>query len=145
MKDRKCRVWDIKKKRMYSYKEISSINNNGIIMIVADNNDWMIGPGDYILMDFTGREDREENDLYDKDILKSIFTNAIYLIEWDDQGAGFKLVFYIDGEPSDSMYYNRYDLCSVDDMMIKIGNFFENPDILKEKIVVRKKNKEVEN
>jgi len=127
MKEIKFRAWDKTRKQMYVGDELDSIYHNGIIMIVTDNNDWIVMPEDYELMQYTGLKDKNGKEIYEGDIVRIKQYN--YDSEWrlctltivspitftsDCQFFPTKLVNNRLWEPDTEV----------------IGNIYENPELL---------------
>ena len=84
-------------------------------------------------MQFSGLQDINEKDIYEGDILKPTWTESdrsVYLVEWNEEKAGFYSIFYNYGERIDSHTHSHY--LSGECMEI-IGNIWQNPELLKAK------------
>ena len=120
MRKFKFRIWHITSKKMY-------FADHGEIMRVGDEFEWSPWvfvikndrTEDYILMQYTGLQDKKGKEIYEGDIIKyqDVDRNGDYYVkicpvEWDENNAGF--------DPLD-----RYGIiareCEV------IGNIYENP------------------
>ncbi|MGW7903328.1 YopX family protein [Staphylococcus xylosus] len=76
----------------------------------------------YELLQFTGLKDKNDVEIYDKDIVRDSYGD-VFLIEWLD--GSFVLTDFFSG---------GYDHCSIDDLEAYevIGNQFEHPHLLEE-------------
>jgi len=122
MREIKFRAWDKGKKRMYCGDEINSIHHSGILQIVIEEekNDWMVMPGDYILMQYTGLRDKNGKEIHEGDVLSYELKQG-----WE--------IFFEDG-----CYYM---MCDGHSFLLEkaraqiseiIGNIHENPELIKE-------------
>ena len=148
MREIKFRVWDKNRKRMYFWENIEAIHNNGILVIVADNNDWMLVPPNYELLQYTGLKDKDGKEIYEGDILS--FAGNItaddslgaepngfiydetskHVVVWDEkEGAWFPdTTNALDNEcwkyRRDTRLLMRDGKCEI------IGNIYENPELI---------------
>ncbi|MGW7888633.1 YopX family protein [Staphylococcus xylosus] len=76
----------------------------------------------YELLQFTGLKDKNDVEIYEKDIVRDSYGD-VFLIEWLD--GSFVLTDFFSG---------GYDHCSIDDLEAYevIGNQFEHPHLLEE-------------
>jgi len=101
----KFRAWDKKEKKMVRVKHISWVatkhwtdskieriggeidDDTGVIIAKTWN------PDEVELMQFTGLEDKNGQEIYEADIVKD--QDIITVIEWNDEYAGFLNVLYV--------------------------------------------------
>jgi len=132
MREIKFRVWDKNRKRMYFWENIEAIHNNGILVIVADNNDWMLVPPNYELLQYTGLKDEQGKEIYEGDIIRYTyhiggleFPNCIETIKWDIEITGFLPLSDYDVTEDD-----QSECCPIPETIEVIGNIYENPELL---------------
>ncbi|MCK4819777.1 hypothetical protein KA005_28680 [bacterium] len=139
MREIKFRAWDKKNKRMFTGDELNAIYYTGIIVIVADNNDWMIGKEDYVLMQYTGLTDANGKDVYEGDIVTDIeFTGEVLFHDrWYEVGMHAGLLAWCIFDKKSGKYIRlggRSGGDCVNEYTWEIkGNIHENPELLEEK------------
>lgn len=139
----KFRAWDKKENKMYYDVEKTYDNLFG----KPPMSEWSFGEviecaerGEYILMQYTGLCDKNESELYDKDIVKAYsnefeYSPMIGIINWDEVG---QWIFdFEDGViPSIDIFgeYSQYGsvFCGIE--IEKVGNIFENENLLTKKL-----------
>jgi len=126
MREIKFRAWDKKKKRwiagfnMCNYHEYF---NKGLKPSISRYYmDWK--DGEYELMQYTGRHDKNGKELYEDDICTVFLKEDLQetmVVRWDVEGAGFRF------------YDNNGGFWRVSHTPIEIiGNDFENPELREE-------------
>lgn len=123
MREIKFRAWNIKRKK---YQEVGRIwfdhKSKTIGALEKCEEEYTIGVNhegskkDFILEQYTGIKDKNGNDIYDGDIIKTSF-NSIIPVKWFRYGP-----------------INNYRLSGWKSIEV-IGNIHENPDLLKKEIV----------
>ena len=130
------RVWVKKEKKMYGIDGqggfVDYIRACGEgdafgtdVQITDDCGDYQSYTFDEVeVMEFTGRKDKDGGKIYEGDILYYKILEQYYLVEWDQHNARFSAI----GKPNqfDSNAYRA----SAFDQMEKIGNLYENPELL---------------
>lgn len=133
----KFRTWDGSKMYLPEYcdKETFHLLADGTIvethehgyerheLTSAREDNWKV-------MQFTGMKDRNNNEIYECDIVKCsygkatiIFNAGCFMLEWiDDKEAMMELIFSRDGKNT-----RRHE----SDLLEMIGNIYENPELLK--------------
>ena len=130
MKAQKFKAWDGQQKRwllefdfaisgdgeVYLYTR--SISEDGFFHLAAD-----LG-----IVEYTGKTDKEGNEIYAGDILKCEdklypLLLGVYLVEWSDEECGFICERQ---EPYTYLLPGVWCKCEI------VGNIFENPELLKE-------------
>lgn len=84
-----------------------------------------------LLMQCTGLKDNIGDLIYEGDILEVVEDGALWLVTWVERYAQFLLHRYVDGKLDDSP--TGYGIKPVADEGKIIGNYHENPELLKEK------------
>ena len=133
----KFRAWDVYGKKMYEIEELSFngdeidglLKNDDSIGRVYFNIDCIVdGENEYfILMQFTGKQDKDGNDIYEGDILKS------HAVRYDENECQFicdNIFSYLEHES-----WEKYKV---------IGNIYQNPELLEKLSRMRLKYKEDE-
>lgn len=121
MREIKFRAWDKKHKEMllgnspslwlsFYGKVVQGFDEYG------ESDDWS---NKVILMQFTGLKDKNGKEIYGGDITKHEYLDKQYLEEvtWSNNRMGWVGI--------DNSYINSYEV---------IGNIYENPELLKEKV-----------
>lgn len=150
MREFKFRTWDKKKKKLFpvhemewhkiSHKLTKCVGydewdkdgytmNGGANMMYANNHR-------YILMQYTGKKDFEEVEVYEHDIVQDFVDNVCYLVVWDEDTASYLLAQnkgeWMDFETFEEQAYMGYRVC---------GNRFENPELLEGEAVAEAEQK----
>lgn len=116
----KYRAWDIRNKQMVH----DALKLSETQMLVEVDNDHFNNPFSFfdgcVWMRFTGKHDADGNELYDGDIVEFDrkewgSDNNIFLVQWNEEGACWDF----GGGTVSEMYFRK-----------KIGNIFENPELL---------------
>ena len=81
---------------------------------------------------FTGRRDMDDGWVYEGDVLEIPGTRLKHLVRWDDLRAGFQTVCFLDGRRLTGSHHSHKDLSRVGENMRRIGNIYENPELLKD-------------
>jgi uncharacterized phage protein (TIGR01671 family) len=118
------RAWHKLQKRMLPVMCIDFAGSDiskGYPCIVAYPDDGCYNLKNVELMMFTGRLDKNNNKIFECDILESLKTGFRYIVKWEGTKACF--VAYGAGES----YITGWD------KTIIIGNVFENPELLSDK------------
>ena len=133
MRERKFRAWNKEKKKMF-YVDGKYIRDLRLILTFINQKEWRITIDDVedflacardsILMEWTGRKDKNGKDIYEGDIVSEIIGNKEYLkksntVVWNKSKRTFVLDVW---EISLKMELN-YEI---------IGNIYENPELVKE-------------
>ena len=133
MREIKFRVWDKDRKIMImdSNKIYPSITLSG--SIIAYNNNERICDKNLILMQFTGRKDKNEKEIYDGDIVKveKHFEDDINIPEHKvlvafKEGSWALVHLNLAG----NQYIFDLDQEVINDRVEVIGNKFQNPELL---------------
>lgn len=128
MKQIKFRAWDKIRKRMvnsglsFDYENYYSGNIN--INNAYDERERQIE--DLELMQFTGLKDKNEKEIYEGDIVKTIF-GCFYEVDWSETFASFQLIKIV----ADTYWKFRDNSDLEPKTMEVIGNIYENPELLK--------------
>ncbi len=134
MKEIKLRLWDKLNKAMFSVSDIDFEDKSiGVIKI-----DSQYDFNEIELMQYTGRKDKDNVELYNGDILKYVGNNCptcgkrdyyerhrLYMISWDDSTLSYECM-EIGGDN-----YMGCNIWGTD--MIKVGSRYENPELLEGK------------
>ena len=129
MNDRfKFRIWDKKLKKLAKWGD-NPYHNMEIMNYICVNNpvtDWK--HEDYILMQCTGRKDKNGKLIYEKDIIRFYFDNdeIIAVIEWDNDECRFYLNttdFFKD------KYVTDYEIVKQEEYEV-IGNIYQDSHLI---------------
>lgn len=139
MREHKYRAWHREEKQMYWF-DITWGNFGlgggwiGMVPITekkvtySPSNQAMISPGSVELMEYTGKEDSEGDDICEGDILRYdneaySSSSGLYVIEWsiDDDDCGFVCERE---NPYNYLMPCLWSTCRV------VGNIYENPELL---------------
>jgi len=121
----KFRAWNDERKVM---RNVNNIDMQ-FMEVITDEEEFYekfhLGFDGHTLMQFTGLEDKNGEDIYEGDILE--YSNALFIIEWDSDSGCFYLQKITEDNIIHDIRMNRLDVSA------KImGNKFENPVLLKE-------------
>lgn len=124
LRERKYRFWDLKEKRMLYPEETACLflDQNGKVNHCQVIIDDLSETDRFIPMDWLGITDRNGKDVYEADFVKvncGEDYSDIGFVEW--YHGGFELPGFV---PPDSI--------PASDALEVIGNYFENPELLKE-------------
>jgi len=117
MREIKFRAWGTSGKSMIPAKSICRIHfSEGIPYCILMWNGNILIHGEVNLMQYTGLRDKDNKEIYEGDIVKCRDLDLV--VKWDEKLCGFTLsgIFFQNYFPSE---------------MEKIGNIYENPDLLK--------------
>lgn len=129
MREIKFRVFDKQLKTMHIVGEIQHdsliIKNNQVIYYNLQNGESSEEFSDYVLMQFTGLEDKSGKKIYEGDILGAYDEKPLY-VKWSEEHAAFVFVDYFDPFgttilTTDDISYEAFEI---------IGNIYENPELL---------------
>lgn len=84
------RVWDKKAERMYYHEHY--IDNNGVVYSLDSQSTYITDNPDLLALYDTGRRDRKGKEIYEGDICKNLSNGYIFVIEWNEDFAGFRAV-----------------------------------------------------
>ncbi|EAJ2153577.1 TPA_asm: hypothetical protein GD808_09120 [Campylobacter jejuni] len=147
LQDFDFRIWD-KTKEEFLKKEptLIKIDNERVIAgrisrfyaNTADITDMFIGNGNDLEIElWTGYFDKNENKIYENDIIKNESLEEIYYITRDNTYKMFKIIIY-DKDCNENLYrkknpadINLLKMLVSDKNMSVIGNIHENPELLK--------------
>ncbi|ELZ1683491.1 hypothetical protein SUS99_000216 [Campylobacter jejuni] len=147
LQDFDFRIWD-KTKEEFLKKEptLIKIDNERVIAgrisrfyaNTADIADMFIGNGNDLEIElWTGYFDKNENKIYENDIIKNELLEEIYYITRDNTYKMFKIIIY-DKDCNENLYrkknpadINLLKMLVSDKNMSVIGNIHENPELLK--------------
>ncbi|BEJ85477.1 hypothetical protein AJ937_03250 [Campylobacter sp. BCW_6878] len=147
LQDFDFRIWD-KTKEEFLKKEptLIKIDNERVIAgrisrfyaNTADIADMFIGNGNDLEIElWTGYFDKNENKIYENDIIKNESLEEIYYITRDNTYKMFKIIIY-DKDCNENLYrkknpadINLLKMLVSDKNMSVIGNIHENPELLK--------------
>jgi len=127
----KAKAWDKINHKMYGVKEIhfdqygvikevilsQYFPNNGIVEFHKRKAD------EVELLFFTGQKDKNNREIYDKDIIKNPCSDKLVIVFWNSKKAKFDIKGDIDP------YY--YDLIDIAEDFEIIGNIYETPELSK--------------
>jgi len=120
MREHKYKVWDKREKRMLSVNAIDFKNKRFLEVEDEDSRSAIILPEgrfdeDFVLIDFTGRCDKNGQEIYQDDFVTGheLPKKDPFLIRWDDDICGFRF----------PLSYSEKDL-------EKVGNRWQNPELL---------------
>lgn len=130
----KFRVFDTQEKVMIDWVTIfQRAFNNGDKSILYD---IFIDPNRFKILHFTGRMDKDGNDIYDGDILKG-FPHATVSVFFDDYAAAFCTLHktwqeYCNGEMREQEHTNLLctDLDDCGDSWVVVGNIYQNEKLI---------------
>lgn len=123
MREIKFKIWDKKNK---CFTKVFRPN----IDLTENINDWDI----YIILQYTGLKDKNGKEIYEGDILGGIYEGQV--IEWCDDCKSFQLMSIFPDEKvcmSCDGEINWYEIVNDENIEI-IGNIYENPELLEDKI-----------
>ena len=111
----KFKVWDKLNKRWYTWDEIKT----GIMHVL-----WSF-PHQYIPVQYTGRKDKNDNEIYERYIVKGMIIDSgkriVGEVVWDEQYTGYEIDY-------GTGLIAIWELTDIE----VIGNSCENPELLKE-------------
>lgn len=117
----KFRVWDVKNKKFLPESYFAILGNGKLIVTLSSyyNDFTNTNQDDYVIQQYTGLTDKNDNPIYEGDIIHLKFgeLNANLVVKWDKY-MGLK-------------YHNGgwTSLVHVDTHGEVIGNIFENPEL----------------
>ncbi len=124
----KFKAWHKHHKKMCKVIALYQLNSGKITMVQLEGFNNLIPVAAVELMQFIGRRDKNEQEIFKGDIVKLADTNPV-LFEVDCILArfGYKFVFkhLNDGTSADGYFLDRCE---------KIGNIWENPELLEGKV-----------
>ena len=134
----KFRVWDKRNNRMIMPKDFATVrpmidfNGNLGVMDTYKNCHWhgIVPEDDYELMLFTGSHDKNEKEIFELDAV--LYDRNIHK---DIDTAKFKVVWAKDGYVLQEIKHKYYIEGVIWEMVEVIGNIYENPELLVNKVV----------
>lgn len=123
MRTIKFRAWDIDREQMMSYVEQPFFQRDGSVSHVHGYYNESVPPKtlfskEFELMQFTGLLDKNGNEIYEGDILKT--ESGVCEVKWYEKGACFRWMFQ--GNSESPLNYDDREI---------IGNIYQNPELLK--------------
>lgn len=88
---------------------------------------WLDNP-DTIVCEFTGLLDKNGVEIYEGDIFSAWDNRSYYIVEWNEQSAGFHLV-WTKGAIGDSKSYHYFEMLMAEYQFESVGNIYENPEL----------------
>lgn len=126
MREIKFRAWLKEHKTMVNVAEID-VNNQLIYHYGFDDFEGNFENFNSIeLLQYTGLKDKNENEIYEGDIVKLRANHGIGVVKYYDEWGAF-VVEYIKPRPLAVLGMNYYK----EDIEV-IGNIYENPELIKE-------------
>ena len=147
MREIKFKIWDKKNKKWYiqypNCNNLFNIYKNGTLGRKSEDDD-------YIFVQYTGRKDRDNKEIYKGDIVKNhwydcngkfigglwVVKYGMHSIEGQDYYSNSGEGFYFDAQSGiDDDTYNIANLPSDDDRggIEIVGNIYEDPKLMKER------------
>jgi len=125
MKESKFRVWNDKQKRWETDYDDIYIDQDGEAWCFTEcgYDHYMRGMNHLEISFYTGLEDKNSKEIYEKDIVKDV-NGTIYIVEWSPPYFALYRPGPTKGSFLETMFYDFYG--------IVIGNFYENPELLKD-------------
>lgn len=124
----KFRAWDTEGKLM---RTIFLINSKGVPLDVGFGKPEPKLKNEFVLMQYTGLKDKNGNEIYEGDILSYCNKEAILLMKWGENDAGF--VYEILAEKNENVIAYDIRLYRSEVEFEVIGNVFETPELLESK------------
>lgn len=94
---------------------------------IRDENFHLLQQGE--IMRYTGIRDKNDKEIYEKDILYDPVANDFYVVTWDDSYAMFFLKNTKEDADKRDYGFVEYDTKVGNDLYI-VGNVYENPELL---------------
>ncbi len=126
----KFRAWHSKLNKMFSPEEMSAdqltldTNGRGFVNVSGQNTSMSTFAGERMIpMQFTGRKDKNGNEIYEGDILHDGVKCLFWTVEYDAREARFVMIPTVPG------YSQRFEAgieCHL------AGNRYEHPELLKQ-------------
>lgn len=120
MREIKFRVWD---KRNKKWVEAGQSLLGYLIAWVSDYKFGILGRGDYEIVQYTGIKNKNGKELWESDIIENEHGER-WLIVWE--GTGFRVALRGNKEAIYAPNEYWFNSCK------KIGNIYENPELLEE-------------
>lgn len=125
------RVWDLKNKKMFMPDEVSvTILLEDFYHIEDLNGNVIVQPEFVELLQFTGIYDKNNKPVYENDVVEDITSKELYLVKFTN--GRFVLFDYYHNYIDRDDEYEGDDLWSISPILKIKGNFFENPELIKE-------------
>lgn len=131
MREIKFRAWNVEEKKMYAVEAIDWSESTIVTCHLYDGKQTRkLYPnkeyGDDIeFMQYTGRKDKNEKEIYEGDILET--EGKLGVVRWDEVESRFRVYFASTGH---SIAYN-YPISSFHNYKL-VGNIYENPELVEE-------------
>lgn len=147
MREIKFRAWDTTKNKMFYGDNVVAYGDDTFAIFYESNNPCT---GCAYLMQFTGLLDKNGNEIFEGDIVKSV-------VNYNDDGQGIFLICFYNGiffakrcfdddgeanyQLSDAEYYfdegrfinespSLFELIQEDEIIEVVGNIYQNPELL---------------
>lgn len=138
MRKVKYRVWDKRNNRMMMPKDFATIRPvidfNGNLGIMDTYKHWhwhgIVPEDEYELMLFTGSHDKNEKEIFELDVV--LYDRNIHK---DIDTAKFKVIWAKDRYVLQEIKHKYYIEGVIWEMVEVIGNIYENPELLENKVV----------
>jgi uncharacterized phage protein (TIGR01671 family) len=128
----KFRVWDVKNKKVLPESYFAILGNGKLIVTLSGyyNDFTNTNQDDYVIQQYTGLTDSNDNPIYEGDILKihyDVGGDVIGQVLYEADHGGYIFQWKRKGRNQD---YNNLN-CDLAFESVIVGNILENPELLK--------------